>query len=222
MQREFDLYGIDNFTFDVIDEANSLKELNEKEIFYISKYDSFNNEKGYNLCEGGNGPVGTIWNESSRKGVSEQRKASKWFHNEKGERHLVRVKDLDKYKNWIPGYGPGRKRKPQSEETKKKIKESNLGKHNKTKEQIENQIKTFKSKERHWYTNGTNNISLTKYDKIPEGFYRGKVLTPEQKIKCGIKNIGKQAWNKGLTKETDERVKQYSERIKNTLAKKTS
>lgn len=47
-------YGIDNFKFEIIDKANSIKELNNKEIKWIKYYDSTNREKGYNLDSGGN------------------------------------------------------------------------------------------------------------------------------------------------------------------------
>lgn len=47
-------YGIENFTFKIIDKANSIEELNEKEIFWIGFLDStVDNGKGYNLDKGG-------------------------------------------------------------------------------------------------------------------------------------------------------------------------
>lgn len=49
-------YGIDNFKIEIIDNANSIEELNEKEIYYIKKYNSM--DEGYNLCEGGNNTKG--------------------------------------------------------------------------------------------------------------------------------------------------------------------
>ena len=51
-QNAWNKYGEDNFSFIVIEECKE-SELNEKEIYYINKYNSMNN--GYNLCEGGNG-----------------------------------------------------------------------------------------------------------------------------------------------------------------------
>ena len=44
-------YGIDNFSFTIIEECNA-NELNEKEIFWIKYYNSYNN--GYNNTTGGN------------------------------------------------------------------------------------------------------------------------------------------------------------------------
>ena len=48
-------YGINNFSIEVVEECdNSL--LNEREIYWIKKYDSYNN--GYNMTIGGNGSPG--------------------------------------------------------------------------------------------------------------------------------------------------------------------
>ena len=46
-------YGLKNFSFDVIEECDKEK-LNEREIYWISYYDSFN--KGYNMTPGGSEP----------------------------------------------------------------------------------------------------------------------------------------------------------------------
>lgn len=53
----FEKYGLDNFSFEVIEEC-PVEELNEKEQFYIKKYNSyidFPNSNGYNLTLGGDG-----------------------------------------------------------------------------------------------------------------------------------------------------------------------
>lgn len=44
-------YGLENFKFEVIEECD-VNQLNEREIYWISYYDSFNN--GYNMTAGGN------------------------------------------------------------------------------------------------------------------------------------------------------------------------
>lgn len=53
-----------------------------------------------------------------------------------------------------------------------------------------------KSKKLKYYTNGVKTIRLKPTDEVPEGFYSG---THWKKV----------PWNKGLTKETDERVAKY-------------
>ena len=46
-------YGIENFTIEEIDKADSFKELGELERKYIKNYNSQNPDKGYNLTAGG-------------------------------------------------------------------------------------------------------------------------------------------------------------------------
>lgn len=48
-------YGEENFVFEIIDEASSLKELNELERYYIAKFKCI--ENGYNMVDGGNNNV---------------------------------------------------------------------------------------------------------------------------------------------------------------------
>ena len=45
-------YGIENFSIEILEECN-IEDLNSREIFYIAKYNTFNN--GYNLTIGGDG-----------------------------------------------------------------------------------------------------------------------------------------------------------------------
>lgn len=49
-------YGIENFSFEVIEECD-IEQLNEREIYWIQYYDSHNPLKGYNLTDGGNSSV---------------------------------------------------------------------------------------------------------------------------------------------------------------------
>ena len=46
-------YGSDNFTFEIIDTANDINELNKKEAKWIRFYNSTNEKYGYNLDSGG-------------------------------------------------------------------------------------------------------------------------------------------------------------------------
>ena len=48
-------YGKDKFVVELIDEATSLQELNEKEKYWIKHYNSTNRNIGYNLTFGGDG-----------------------------------------------------------------------------------------------------------------------------------------------------------------------
>lgn len=46
-------YGFENFVFEKIDEASTIEELNQKESYWISKYNSTDKTFGYNLDSGG-------------------------------------------------------------------------------------------------------------------------------------------------------------------------
>lgn len=53
LQKEFNIYGEKNFSFNIEYQGNiSAEEISEKEKFFIKKYDSYKN--GYNQNEGGN------------------------------------------------------------------------------------------------------------------------------------------------------------------------
>ena len=55
LDRAIYKYGSENFIIEQIDEATSLPELNEKEIYWIKYYNSSNKNIGYNLTPGGDG-----------------------------------------------------------------------------------------------------------------------------------------------------------------------
>jgi len=57
--NSFNKYGWDNFEFSIIDTAINLSELNNKEIEYITKYNSNNKEFGYNIESGGGNAIPT-------------------------------------------------------------------------------------------------------------------------------------------------------------------
>ena len=56
LYRAFKKYGISKFTFEIVEECQ-INELNEREIYWITQYDSFNN--GYNMTLGGEACNGT-------------------------------------------------------------------------------------------------------------------------------------------------------------------
>lgn len=55
VRQAIEKYGIENFTNIIIDTAESLDELNEKEKFYIKEYYNIYGDLMYNIASGGNG-----------------------------------------------------------------------------------------------------------------------------------------------------------------------
>ena len=54
LQSAWDKYGKENFSFNVVEECD-VEDLNEREIYWINKYNSYINKNGYNLTLGGDG-----------------------------------------------------------------------------------------------------------------------------------------------------------------------
>ena len=69
LYRAIRKYGVDNFKFEIIDEASNIDELNAKEIYWIAYYDCcVDGNKGYNLDKGGkNG----LKSEETKRKISE-------------------------------------------------------------------------------------------------------------------------------------------------------
>jgi group I intron endonuclease len=77
-------YGIDNFTFEVIDTTNNLDELNNKEIYWIDFYNSVS-PNGYNVTGGGQGKKMVSTNELGKrisKGLQNSKKWQTLLNNE--------------------------------------------------------------------------------------------------------------------------------------------
>lgn len=54
LKKDFLKYGIQNFSFDILEEC-SIRSLNKRERFYISQFKSYDRQLGYNLSLGGDG-----------------------------------------------------------------------------------------------------------------------------------------------------------------------
>jgi group I intron endonuclease len=129
--NSFNKYGFDNFEFSIIDTATSIKELNEKEIYYINLFNSCDRNIGYNIELGGNNSLAS---EETRKKMSASRKGKKqteeWVKkriptkgSDEAKKHGRPKTNLEiKYlKENSPKYWLGKTR---SEETKQKVSET--------------------------------------------------------------------------------------------------
>lgn len=117
-------YGIENFKYEIIiqiidsDKIKLREKLNELEIFYIEKYNSY--KEGYNMTLGGSGSTGCFQTEESRKIISEKAKCRKdsMLGRHLTEEQRKKVSDFAKTRtgNKNPFFG-----KSHSDEAKRKI-----------------------------------------------------------------------------------------------------
>lgn len=57
LYKAFRKYGIENFTFEILEEVINDSELNEREKYWIEYYDCYGSNKGYNATQGGDGGI---------------------------------------------------------------------------------------------------------------------------------------------------------------------
>lgn len=162
IQQAIKKYGLENFKVEILYRCKSLKEMCDKEIYYIKKYDALNKKIAYNISKGGE--FGDSFTgqpldkkEAMRKKMSESRK--RFLASPKGIKY--RKETSEKYKG-KPAWNKGKKMGKEfcekmktthpkgyfhhTEETKRKIsKSSKLVKHKspnkKTRKKISNSVK---------------------------------------------------------------------------------
>lgn len=131
--RAIQKHGVDNFIWTILhDDITTIDFLNQLEIYYIGKYDTF--ENGYNLTLGGGGNLGVKLTEEIKQKISKANKGNKFSkktckkmsETHKGKKHSdeTRRKMSESNKGRV---GPN-KGKKFSEEHKRRISESNKGK----------------------------------------------------------------------------------------------
>lgn len=120
LQRAWNLYGERNFEFSIIEECPEDK-LNEREIYWIAKYDSYHN--GYNQTLGGGGTRGYKHSDKTKQKMSEAATGANNHNFGKNMPDEIRKK-ISEAMSAENGYWYG---KHHTEESKKKMSEANSG-----------------------------------------------------------------------------------------------
>lgn len=89
LSRAIKKYGKDAFIIEQIDAADTVEELNAKEMFWITHYDSTNQKKGYNILCGG-GSFGSLAQET--KDILSVKIAEKWRDENYRARVLTKLR----------------------------------------------------------------------------------------------------------------------------------
>lgn len=120
LYNSFLSHGVDSHKFEILERC-SKEMLNEREIYYIEKYQTFDTEHGLNLTKGGDSKV--VFSKKTLQKMSEAKKGVRPKHligykHSKETRDILREKSMGN-KNWLG--------KNHSEETKEKIRQAKLG-----------------------------------------------------------------------------------------------
>lgn len=131
LKKAIKKYGIENFKKEIVESCNSIANLNKREIFWIKKLNTI--KLGYNISEGGDGG-------NTRMGYTKT-KYIQWLKRKsdalKGKPSKCRGQARPTFSDWLKRSHKNGKysyewlKAPKSNTHKKKISESNKGKHNK-------------------------------------------------------------------------------------------
>ena len=94
-------YGIGNFVFEIIDSADNLNELNDKEIYWIDFYNSVS-PNGYNVTGGGQGKKMISTNELSKRISKGLQNSEKWQKTKNSEEYKKKFLCRNKGKKFTP------------------------------------------------------------------------------------------------------------------------
>lgn len=165
-------YGKESFSQKLIDVADSLEELNRKEIFWIKELNT-RCPNGYNLTDGGDGAPNLTAESRKKLAYWQGKKQSE----ETKQKRIESLKQVEHNPEWVAKISKSLRGKKPSEAAR-----INSGKA--TKERVTGS---------HWYNNGVH-MCQYKENEVPEGYIRGVIDTParhfkkseQQKIKNGL------------------------------------
>ena len=178
LKRAIKKYGIENFEKEILFQFDNESDMNTKEAELVTE-EFIKEDSNYNICPGGQGGFGYInsngiglYDNKSSEG-KEKTKISAIINISKAntlEKYDEKLEHLKKAtEERIKKYPNGTfKDKTHSDETKRKISESNsklVGPKN-------SQFGTI------WITNGKENKKIKKSDDIPENWYKGRTIRP--------------------------------------------
>ena len=175
-------YGVDGFSWEIIDQAENEEELIEKEIYWIAYYESFiDKSKGYNSTSGG----------ETSKSVSDEVKLKISTKN-KGK--VISEETKEKLRQALTG-------RKVSEETRKKQSKALSGKNN----PMYGKHHTEEEKEKLRQASSGHKLTQEAKDKISK-VHKGKNVSKETREKLSLAKTGK-----SLPPFSDEHIEKLRE-----------
>ena len=143
-------YGLKNFNKELIDTANNLEELNQKEIYYINLFNS-KAPNGYNLTNGGDGMLNP--SDETRNKMALKKLGTKQSEETK-EKRIIRLKQIEHTQEWALNISKARQGQKMPDLCIQKSKERLYG--------------------TSWYNNGIEENRWLE-DDVPEGWVKGRL-----------------------------------------------
>lgn len=180
LKKKIKEYGIENFKNEILEYCNSIDELNEKEIYWIKKLNSTNENIGYNITSGGNQKIPTEEFikrcKDARNNISIEKK--KEWHNKISKTFIE--KGISKGEN-NPMYGKEYTKERQEKCAKSKKENKNNHKYY-TEEYREQQSKQTKGENNPNYNNKWSN---EKKKNLSEYFIKNNIHKGENNSSYG-------------------------------------
>ena len=194
-------YGVENFEWEVIEKCKK-KDLDEREIYWIEYYDSFN--KGYNCTKGGEGVSDGEDHPRWKGGVSLDPEYSKQYYKENKEKINEKVKEYykdnkDKAKKYYEAH---------KEELKEKQKEYNEVNKEKIKQYREANKEELKEKQKEY--NEANKEKIKQYRKQYNEANKEKIKEYYETNKEKVKERQKEYYQ-AYKEQVKEKQKEYRE-----------
>lgn len=143
-------YGLENFNRELVDIADDLEELNQKEIYYISYFNS-KYPNGYNLTDGGEGVISP--SEKTRQKMASRKIGTKQSEETK-EKRIIRLKQIEHTQEWALNISKARQGQKMPDLCIQRSKERLSG--------------------TSWYNNGIEENRWSK-ENVPEGWIKGRL-----------------------------------------------
>lgn len=217
LQRAFDKYGIEAFEFTVLEQINDDSLLNEREKYYINKFNSY--KKGYNATIGGDGGTTHLLSDLERKKILQLWEEDKTIleiqrntsHSHSAIRNCILSTGISQ-KEYEEQIQSNRKKQLLLKKTEK---EKEYKKEKFTKEEKENIFKMFQSYYSCNYIAKQIGCSYKKMFNFLKQFYTEQEIEEHSKIKTSLsKHYYKYTIDNKLEKiykNREELKKDYSE-----------
>jgi group I intron endonuclease len=201
-------YGTHNLVCELVEECDSEDQLNKRETYWISYYNSTDYSIGYNLASGGYKTRGVKHHERTKKKISESKKGCHPNRDYTDISEETKKKISDTLKEYYKSHKNPRYGATLSEETKAKLRQANLGK---------KQSEETKAKHRGrpaW----NKGIPMTEEAKQHlREVNLGKKHSEEAKQKMR----GRPAWNKGISMKEESKEKLRQANLGKKLSEET-